>query len=72
MQFRCFFWLSGTNLCNLVEGFIFSRGEFEICKFSFYFILCIAASLKKEVLKIQKRNILANPNNFYTKIFITF
>ena len=26
--------------------------------------------LKKEVLKMQKPNILANPNNFGTKIFV--
>ena len=28
--------------------------------------------LKKEVLKMQKGKILANPNNFGTKIFVTF
>ena len=28
--------------------------------------------LKKEVLKMQKRIFLGNPNNFGTKIFVTF
>ena len=28
--------------------------------------------LKKEVLKMQKQNILVNPNNFGAKIFVTF
>ena len=29
-------------------------------------------SLEREVLKMQKRKNLANPNNFGTKIFVTF
>ena len=45
-------------------------------KFSPYFKLFIGymqcCPLKKEVLKMQKRKILANPNKFGTKIFVTF
>ena len=34
---------------------------------------CImSCSLKKEVLKMQKQFFLANPNNFGTRIFVTF
>ena len=36
-------------------------------KFSFYFVHFISYQLKKEVLNMQKRNFLANPNNFGTK-----
>ena len=42
----------------------------------FYFILflakCNVSPLKKKVLKMQKTKILANTNNFGTKIFVTF
>ena len=47
-------------------------------KFSFCFILFIgnihtmSHPLKKEVLKMQKRKCLVNPNKFGTKIFVTF
>ena len=43
-------------------------------KFSFYFLLFIdymqCLTKKKEVLKMQNRKFLANPNNFDTKIFV--
>ena len=42
------------------------------CKFSFYFILYIGYITEMEVLKMQKQFFLANPNNFGTKIFVTF
>ena len=38
----------------------------------FYRLHAMSHPLKKEVLKMQKRKILANPNNFGTKIFVTF
>ena len=48
----------------------------EKIKFSFYYIFyrlhAMSHLLKKEVLKMQKRNFLINPNNFGTKIFVTF
>ena len=39
---------------------------------TFYRLHAMSHSLKKEVLKMQKRNILANTNNFGNKIFATF
>ena len=41
-------------------------------KFSFYFILFIGYMQCLTVLKMQKRNFLANPNNFGTKILVPF
>ena len=43
-------------------------------KFLFFYTFYRQMShpLNKEVLKMTERNILANPNNFGTKIFVTF
>ena len=46
----------------------------KTCKFCFYNIICIGYITEKggaENAK-KKRNSLANPNNFGTKIFVTF
>ena len=39
--------------------------------YTFYRPQAMSRPLKNEVLKIQKRTFLANPNNFGTKIFVT-
>ena len=39
---------------------------------TFYRLHTMSHPLKKEVLKMQKRTFLANPNNLGTKIFVTF
>ena len=38
----------------------------------FYRLHAMSHQLKKEVLKMQNRNFLANLNNFDTTIFVTF
>ena len=40
--------------------------------YTVYSVHAMSHPLKKEVLKMQKQKILANLNNFGTKIFITF
>ena len=53
-----------------------SRDEYRKSKFSFYFRLfyamCNVSSTEKEVLQMQTPNTLVNPDNFGTKIFVTF
>ena len=40
--------------------------------YTFYKLHAVSHPLNKEVLKMQKRKVLVNPNNFGTKIFVTF
>ena len=51
---------------------VFTDKEVNFLLFlTFYRLHAMSRPLKKEVLKKQKRKILANQNNFGTKIFVT-
>ena len=51
---------------------IYQKKQIIFLTYTFYRLHAMSRLLKKEVLKLQKGNILENPNNFGTKIFVTF